>query len=204
MARYDNRTKQARNVTINQWNPSGIDPFRHKYRFQWTAPIMVSQHDPKTVYHGGNVLFRSRDGGQTWDAVSKDLTRNDRQKQQWSGGPITGDNTGAEVYCTIFALGESSKQKGLIWAGTDDGKVHLTRDDCKTWTDVTANVPGLPDWGTVTCVEATRTTPGPRTWSSTTTGWTTTGPTCGRRRTSARRGRRSPTGSTRRRTARRS
>jgi hypothetical protein len=154
MTRYDHRTRQARNVTINQWNPSGIDPFKHKYRFQWTAPILVSQHEPKTVYHGGNVLFRSRDGGQTWDAVSKDLTRNDRQKQQWSGGPITGDNTGAETYCTIFALGESPKQKGLIWAGSDDGKVHVTRDDCKTWTDVTANVPGLPDWGTVTCVEA--------------------------------------------------
>ena len=154
MTRYDNRTKQSRNVTINQWNPSGIDPFKHKYRFQWTAPILVSQHDPKTVYHAGNVLFRSRDGGRTWDAVSKDLTRNDRQKQQWSGGPITGDNTGAETYCTIFALGESPKQKGLLWAGTDDGRVHLTRDDCKTWTDVTANVPGLPDWGTVTCIEA--------------------------------------------------
>jgi hypothetical protein len=153
LTRYDNRTKQSRNITVNQWNPSGIDPAKHKYRFQWTAPILVSRHDPKTVYHGGNVLFRTRDGGQTWQAVSKDLTRNDKHKQQWSGGPITGDNTGAEVYCTIFALGESPKQAGVLWAGTDDGKVWLTRDDCKTWTDVTANVPDLPDWGTVQCVE---------------------------------------------------
>ena len=153
MTRYDHRTRQARNITVNQWNPSGIDPSKHKYRFQWTAPILVSVHDPKTVYHAGNMLFRTRDGGQTWEPVSKDLTRDDKQKQQWSGGPITGDNTGAETYCTIFAIGESPKQKGLIWLGTDDGKVWLTQDECKTWTDVTANVPDLPDWGTVKCVE---------------------------------------------------
>jgi len=154
MTRYDHRTRTARNITVNQWNPSGIDPAKHKYRFQWTAPILVSKHDPKTVYHAGNVLFRTRDGGQTWDAVSPDLSRNDKQKQQWSGGPITGDNTGAETYCTIFALAESPKQKGLIWAGTDDGKIHLTKDDCKTWTDLTANVPDFPDWGTVHGIEA--------------------------------------------------
>jgi photosystem II stability/assembly factor-like uncharacterized protein len=154
MTRYDHRTRQARNITVNQFNPSGIDPAKMKYRFQWTAPILVSRHEPNTVYHAANVLFRTRDGGLTWDKVSNDLTRNDKQKQQWSGGPITGDNTGAEVYCTIFALAESPKQAGLIWAGTDDGKVWLTRDHCKTWTDVTANVPGLPDWGTVSCIEA--------------------------------------------------
>jgi photosystem II stability/assembly factor-like uncharacterized protein len=154
LTRYDDRTKQTRNVSVNQWNPSGIDPAKHKYRFQWTAPILVSVHEPKTVYHGGNVLFRTRDGGRTWEPVSKDLTRNDKQKQQWSGGPITGDNTGAETYCTIFTLCESPKQKGLIWAGTDDGKVWVTRDDCKTWTDVTANVPDLPDWGTVQGLDA--------------------------------------------------
>jgi photosystem II stability/assembly factor-like uncharacterized protein len=153
MTRYDHRTRQARNITVNQWNPSGFEPAKHKYRFQWTAPILVSAHDPKTVYHAGNVLFRTRDGGQTWEPVSKDLTRDDKQKQQWSGGPITGDNTGAETYCTIFAIGESPKQKGLIWLGTDDGKVWVTRDECKTWTDLTANVPDLPDWGTVKCVE---------------------------------------------------
>ena len=153
LTRYDHRTRTARNVTVNQTNPSGIDPAKHKVRFQWTAPVLVSAHDPKAVYHGGSVLFKTLDGGQTWAAISPDLTRNDKQKQQWSGGPITGDNTGAETYCTIFALGESPKQKGLIWAGTDDGKVHVTADDGKTWADVTANVPGLPDWGTVECVE---------------------------------------------------
>ena len=153
LTRYDHRTGQARNITANQVNPSGIDPAKLKYRFQWTAPILISKHDPKTVYHAGNVLFRTRDAGKTWDAISGDLTRNDKQKQQWSGGPITGDNTGAEVYCTIFALAESPVQKGLLWAGSDDGLVHVSRDEGKTWLNVTANVPDLPDWGTVTCIE---------------------------------------------------
>jgi len=152
ITRFDRRTNQARNISAAQYNPSGIEPAKHKYRFQWTAPILVSQHTG-AVYHGANVLLRTTDGGQTWEAVSKDLTRNDKQKQQWSGGPITGDNTGAETYCTIFAISESPKQKGLLWVGTDDGKVHVTKDDCKTWTDVTANVPDLPDWGTVECIE---------------------------------------------------
>jgi photosystem II stability/assembly factor-like uncharacterized protein len=154
MTRYDHRTGQARNITVNQFNPSGIDPANMKYRFQWTAPILISHHDPKTVYHAANVLFRTRDAGQTWEPVSKDLTRNDKQKQQWSGGPITGDNTGVEVYGTIFALAESPKQKGLLWAGTDDGLVHISKDEGKTWRNVTPNIPGLPDWGTVCCIEA--------------------------------------------------
>ena len=153
MTRYDHRTGQARNITVNQFNPSGIDPAKMKYRFQWTAPILISKHDPKTVYHAANVLFRTRDAGQTWEKVSGDLTRNDKQKQQWSGGPITGDNTGVEVYCTIFALAESPIQKGLLWAGSDDGLVHISRDEGKTWVNVTANIPDLPDWGTVTCIE---------------------------------------------------
>ncbi len=154
MTRYDHRTGQARNITLNQFNPSGIDPAKMKYRFQWTAPILISRHDPKTVYHAANVLFRTRDGGQNWEKVSNDLTRNDKRKQQWSGGPITGDNTGVEVYGTIFALAESPKQKGLLWAGTDDGLVHISKDDGKTWQNVSANIPGLPDWGTVSCIEA--------------------------------------------------
>ncbi|MFO0849196.1 MAG: hypothetical protein U0871_11675 [Gemmataceae bacterium] len=153
LTRFDRRTGQARNVSVNANNPTGIDPAKMPRRFQWTAPILISQHDSKTVYHAANVLFRTRDAGRTWEAVSKDLTRDDKQKQGWSGGPITGDNTGAEVYCTIFALAESPKQKGLLWAGTDDGKVWVTKDDCKTWTDLTATVPDLPDWGTVKCIE---------------------------------------------------
>jgi photosystem II stability/assembly factor-like uncharacterized protein len=154
LTRYDHRTRQSRNISAAQYNPSGIDPSKHPYRFQWTAPVLISPHDAKTVYHAANVLFRTRDGGQTWEKASGDLTRNDKQKQGWSGGPITGDNTGAETYCTIFAIAESPKQKGLLWAGSDDGLVHISKDDGKTWDNVTANVPGLPDWGTVECLEA--------------------------------------------------
>ena len=99
------------------------------------------------------MLFRTTDGGASWTAISPDLTRNDKSKQQWSGGPITGDNTGVEVYDTIFVVAESPVEKGVIWAGTDDGLVHVTRDDGKSWTDVTAAMPGVPEWGTVSMIE---------------------------------------------------
>jgi photosystem II stability/assembly factor-like uncharacterized protein len=151
--RYDRRTRQARNVSAWPDNPSGHGAGFPRYRFQWTAPIAVSPHDPKTVYHGGNVLFRTRDGGQSWTPISGDLTRDDETKQRWSGGPITGDNTGAEYYCTIFAVAESPRTAGVIWVGSDDGLVHVTRDGGESWTNVTANVPGLPEWGTVSLIE---------------------------------------------------
>src|SRR4029079_8917401 len=125
-----------------------------KYRFQWTAPILVSRHDKGVVYHGANVLFRSRDGGLSWDVVSPDLTRNDKSKQQWSGGPITGDNTGVEFYDTIFALAESPLTAGEMWAGSDDGLVHVTRDGGANWKNVTPK--GFPEWATVATIEASR------------------------------------------------
>jgi photosystem II stability/assembly factor-like uncharacterized protein len=156
ISRYDHRTRQSRHIGVYPYNPSGHGAADLRYRFQWTAPIAVSPHDPKVVYHGGNVLFRTKDTGRSWEKVSPDLTRNDRNKQQWSGGPITGDNTGVEVYDTIFVVAESPKQKGLIWVGTDDGLVQVTKDDGKTWTNVTANLPDVPDWGTVACVEPSR------------------------------------------------
>jgi photosystem II stability/assembly factor-like uncharacterized protein len=156
ITRYDHRTGGARNISAWPDNPSGWAGQDMRYRFQWTAPIAVSPHDPKVVYHGGNVLFRTADGGQTWTAISGDLTRNDKTKQQWSGGPITGDNTGVETYCTIFVVAESPAQAGLIWAGSDDGLVHVTEDGGKTWRNVTANVPGLPEWGTVSMIEPSR------------------------------------------------
>ncbi|MFO0843534.1 MAG: hypothetical protein U0797_14215 [Gemmataceae bacterium] len=155
ISRYDHGTRQAKPVGIYPFNPSGHGAEDLKYRFQWTAPIALSPHDPKTVYHAANVLFVTRDGGKTWEKISDDLTRNDKAKQKWSGGPITGDNTGVEVYCTIFAVAESPRAKGMIWAGSDDGLVHLTRDGGKTWKNVTEGLTkvGLPAWGTVTCIE---------------------------------------------------
>jgi photosystem II stability/assembly factor-like uncharacterized protein len=153
LSRYDHRTRQVRNVGIYPYDLSGHGGEDLRYRFQWTAPIVFSPHDPKVMYHGGNVLFQSEDAGQTWKPISGDLTRNDKAKQKWTGGPITGDNTGAEIYCTIFAVAESPKQKGLLWVGSDDGLVHVTHDAGKTWAEVTASVKGLPEWGTVCAIE---------------------------------------------------
>jgi photosystem II stability/assembly factor-like uncharacterized protein len=153
VSRFDRRTRQARNVSVYPFNPSGHGAEDLKFRFQWTAPILISPHDPKTIYHAANVLFQSRDGGQTWQPISGDLTRNDKTKQKWTGGPITGDNTGVEVYDTIFAIAESPKTKGLLWAGSDDGLLHLSRDGGKTWDNVTAAIKGLPEWGTICCIE---------------------------------------------------
>jgi len=153
LTRYDRRTRQARNVAPWPDNPSGHGASFPRYRFQWTAPVAISPHDPKTVYHGGNVLFRTQDGGQTWTPISGDLTRDDEAKQRWSGGPITGDNTGAEYYGTIFAVAESPRERGLIWAGSDDGLVHVTRDGGQGWTNLTAGIPGMPEWGTVAAIE---------------------------------------------------
>jgi photosystem II stability/assembly factor-like uncharacterized protein len=153
ITRYSHRTGQARNVGIYPTNPSGHAAEDLRYRFQWTAPIAVSPHDSRVIYHAANVLFKSSDGGRHWSPISPDLTRNDKSKQKWSGGPITGDNTGAEVYGTIFAIAESPKEKGVLWAGSDDGLVHVSRDGGGSWANVTGNMPGLPEWGTVTCIE---------------------------------------------------
>jgi photosystem II stability/assembly factor-like uncharacterized protein len=154
LTRYDHRTRQARSIAPWPDNPSGHDASFPRYRFQWTAPILASVHDPDLLYYGGNVLFRSEDGGRSWRVTSPDLTRNDPTKLRWSGGPITGDNTGVEYFCTLFALAESPRERGLLWAGTDDGLVHVTRDGGKTWSNVTPNVPGMPEWGTVSLIEA--------------------------------------------------
>ena len=154
ISRWDGRTRQAPNVGIDPDDGSGMAAADKRYRFQWTAPIVVSPHDPATVYHAANVLFRTTDGGQTWAAISPDLTRDDESKQGWAGGPITGDNTGVEWYDTIFAVAESPLQRGLIWTGSDDGLVHVTADGGGSWSDVTP--PDLPEWATVQMIEASR------------------------------------------------
>ena len=114
------------------------------YRYNWNSPIHISPHDPKTIYTGGNVLFRSRDRGQRWEIISPDLTTNDPKKMIDSGGPITPDNTGAEIHCTIITIAESPVKKGVIWCGTDDGNVQVTLDDGQTWTNVRKNIRGVP------------------------------------------------------------
>ncbi|MEA2515661.1 MAG: hypothetical protein QOJ59_5150 [Thermomicrobiales bacterium] len=152
MTHYDNRTGQVRNITV--WPDLygwGAGAESLKYRLQWTFPIMFSQHAPHDLYVAGNVLFRSSDLGSSFEVISPDLTRNDPEKLKASGGPITRDNTGAEVYCTIFALAESAHRAGVFWAGTDDGLVHLSEDGGKTWRNATP--PDLPEWALISIAE---------------------------------------------------
>lgn len=152
LIRYNRRTGEQRNITVWPYETSmaeGAEALR--YRFQWTFPIVFSPHDPDTLYVCSQVVHRSRDLGYTWEVISPDLTRNDPEKLKASGGPITRDNTGAEVYCTIFAFVESPHQPGVFWAGSDDGLVHVSRDGGATWQNVTP--PELPEWATVASLE---------------------------------------------------
>ena len=126
----------------------------HRYRFNWDSPIHLSPHDPGTVYFGGNVLFKSRDLGHTWEAVSPDLTTNDKSKQQSSGGQIYVDNTAAEFHSTIMTIAESPVRAGVIWVGTDDGNIQATQDGGKTWSNVVGNLRGVPANSWVARLEA--------------------------------------------------
>ncbi|MBV8205318.1 MAG: glycosyl hydrolase [Acidobacteria bacterium] len=154
ITRYDKDTGQTQDV--NPWpdNPMGHGAADTKYRFQWTAPIAISPQDPNTLYHGAQVVFRTTDQGRHWTPISKDLTRDDKSKQQSAGGPITKDNTSVEYYDTVFVIAPSPAQKGVIWAASDDGLVHVTRDDGQTWTEVTPK--GFPEWSTVSQIDASR------------------------------------------------
>ena len=149
--RYDHATRQAQLITVYPEENSGWGPKDHRYRFQWTYPIVISPHDPGTLYACGNRVFRSTTEGMSWEPLSPDLTRNDPEKLGPSGGPITKDTSGAEVYCTIFAFAESPHERGVFWAGSDDGLVHISRDGGTTWQRL--DVPGLPEWATITCIE---------------------------------------------------
>jgi len=151
ITRFDRKTRQYR--LIDPW-PQLADGHATKdlkYRYQWNAPIIISKHDPKVLYFAAQKLMRSTDEGQTWTEASPDLTRNDPEKQPASGGPIQHDVTGVEVYDTIFALAESPIEPGVLWAGTDDGLVHVTRDDAKTWQNVTPK--GMPEWIRVNAID---------------------------------------------------
>jgi photosystem II stability/assembly factor-like uncharacterized protein len=154
--RFDRRTDQLRSIDVYPDNPMGWGAEGMKYRFQWTFPIVFSPHDPNTLYAGGNRVFRTTNEGQSWEAISPDITRNDPAKLGPSGGPITKDNTAVEYYATVFALAESRLEKGLIWAGSDDGVVSVTRDGGRTWADVTPPDmrPGKPfEWSMVSQID---------------------------------------------------
>jgi len=140
ITRDDHRTGETSQVMAWPQLAIGMAPKDLKYRFQWNAPILISRFEPHVLYHAAQVLLRSADQGRTWEAISPDLTRDDKATQIASGGPITKDNTGVEVFGTLFALAESRQDPAILWAGSDDGLVHLTRDGGKTWADITPKV----------------------------------------------------------------
>ena len=151
LQRYDHRSKQLRLVTTWPEMTSGEAAAELVQRFAWTYPIVFSPHDPNTLYVGGNRIMKSTDEGHSWEAISPDLTRADPSTLQITGGPINRDGAGAEVYATVFALAESPHQPGVIWAGSDDGLVHISKDNGETWEDVTPT--DLPEWSMVSMLE---------------------------------------------------
>ncbi len=152
LTRQDHRTGQSRAIDAWPDNPMGYGVEAMKYRFQWSYPIAFSLHDPKTLYIGANVLLKTANEGQSWQAISPDLTRNDKSKMGTSGGPITQDNTSIEYYGTIFTFMESPVAKGVIWTGSDDGLIHVTRDGGKHWENVTPK--DMPEWIQINSIDA--------------------------------------------------
>ena len=152
LLRYDHGTGQTRIITVWPEYYYGAGASDMRYRFQWTFPIQFSPHDSGVLYVAANILFRSSDQGSSWEPISPDLTRNDVSKQGPSGGPITKDSTGAETYATIFAFVESPHEKGVFWAGSDDGLVHISKDGSETWEDITPK--DLAEWTLISMIEA--------------------------------------------------
>jgi photosystem II stability/assembly factor-like uncharacterized protein len=150
-ARFDFRSQQSQNISPDPIDNSGHPASELEHRFNWTAPLMLSPHDPDALYAASEVLWKSTDHGMSWKIISPDLTRNDKTKQTASGGPLTKDITSVEYYDTIFALAESPLRKGNLWLGTDDGLVQLTQDDGAHWHNVTPA--GMPAWSTVSMTE---------------------------------------------------
>lgn len=149
--RFDRRNGIGR--SINPWpdNPMGYGAADLKYRFQWTYPILISKYPPHDIYVGSQYVMRSSDGGMSWTQISPDLTGNHKDKQQPSGGPLTKDNTSVEYYGTVFALAESPVQQGVLWAGSDDGLVHVSKDGGKHWENATPS--GLPEFSTISIID---------------------------------------------------
>ena len=152
LTRYDHRTGQLRNITVWPDNPMGAGAETMRSRFQWNFPIVTSPHDPAVLYAAGSNVYKTTNEGQSWQQISGDLTRNDKSKQGPSGGPITKDNTSVEYYDTIFTMMESPVKAGVIWAGSDDGLVHVTRDGGGRWDNVTPK--GMPEWIQINSLDA--------------------------------------------------
>jgi len=158
MSRFDHTTGQERSTNVWPFNPAGSGVEVMKYRFNWNFPLLFSPHNPKKLYAGSNYLHVTTNEGQSWEVISPDLTRNDPETLKSSGGPITQDNTGVEFYGNIFVIAESPKEEGVIWTGSDDGLLHITRDGGKTWQNVTP--PGSPKWNMFNCIDVNPHQPG--------------------------------------------
>lgn len=152
LSRLDHRTGENRAISTWPDNPMGAGADVLKYRFQWNFPIFFSPHNPKRLYTAGNVLFATENEGASWEVISPDLTTDDKSKQGPSGGPITKDNTSVEYYSTIFTAMESPLEKDLLWTGSDDGLIHISRDGGKNWENVTPK--DAPEWMMWNSVEA--------------------------------------------------
>ena len=155
LTRYDLHTGHTTNVQVWPETPVGKSPRDIKYRWVWSYPVVVSRHAPGTLYVGSQYLHKTTDGGQTWNEISPDLTTDDETKQVDSGG-LTFDNVGVDYGTTLFAIGESPLDPDILWAGSNDGLVHVTRDGGNSWTNVTPSGESLPPWGTVSSIEASR------------------------------------------------
>jgi photosystem II stability/assembly factor-like uncharacterized protein len=151
LSRLDHKTGENRAINIWPDNPLGVGADVQKYRFQWNFPIFFSPNDPKKLYAAGNHLFMTENEGQSWQMISPDLTTNDKTRQIASGGAITKDNTTAEYYCTIFTAAEAGTERGVLWTGSDDGLVHISRDSGKHWENVTP--PAAGKWMLWNCIE---------------------------------------------------
>ncbi len=151
MSAHNEKNDMDRVISVYPEQNYGIGAEKYKYRFNWTYPIAFSPHNPKCLYATSNIVHRSFDAGQTWEDISPDLTRHDPKTLKPSGGPVTLDITGTETYATVFAFAESPVTAGVLWAGSDDGLVNVSRDNGKTWANVTPA--GLPDWALINYVE---------------------------------------------------
>ncbi len=153
ITKTDLRTGEEKFIQPYPIGPSGTSAAYEKYRFHWDSPVVLSPHDPEILYYGANVLFRSKDRGETWTVISPDLTTNDADKMKLSGGPISPDNTRAEYHCTIISIAESPLKPGLIIAGTDDGNLQVSHNNGKSWNNLKEHLPG-PDNAWISEVEA--------------------------------------------------
>ena len=151
LTRYNHKTKTIRSVSVWPDNPMGHGAEDMKYRFQWNFPMFFSKHNTKKLYTFSNHVHVSTNEGESWNVLSPDLTRNDSTKLKSSGGPITQDNTSVEYYCTIFAAAESPLKEGLLWTGSDDGLIHVSRNDGETWENVTPK--DMPEWMMINSIE---------------------------------------------------